>query len=173
MSNVLDAVIFATRAHGGHLRKYTNEPYILHPLAVAKILEEVTKYEDAIIAAILHDVLEDTSVKVEDINKEFGVRVGSLVLAVTDVSKPEDGNREARKQIDREHMRYASIAAKNIKLADLIDNTSTIVEHDPEFAKIYMQEKRELLKLLSDGDESLFDTAMDQVVNYFNHLGEQ
>ncbi|HET8688145.1 MAG TPA: hypothetical protein VFM18_16035, partial [Methanosarcina sp.] len=63
--------------------------------------------------------------------------------------------------IDRIHTEYASPQAKTIKLADLIDNTSSIVEHDKDFAKIYLAEKKLLLEVLHDGDMKLWLLAQD------------
>lgn len=66
-----------------------------------------------------------------------------------------------RKAIDREHTAKASPAAKTIKLADLIDNTRSIVKYDPSFAEVYLREKAELLKVLTDGDQTLWSMAKD------------
>jgi (p)ppGpp synthase/HD superfamily hydrolase len=94
---------------------------------------------------------------------EFGKQVAALVADLTDVSRFEDGNRQARKCIDREHTAKASPDAKTIKLADLIDNTRSIVAHDPDFAKVYLGEKRQLLKVLREGDPVLWKLAFDLV----------
>jgi hypothetical protein len=80
---------------------------------------------------------------------------------LTDVSRPEDGNRAARKAIDLAHTAKASPAAKTIKLADLIDNTRSIVERDPDFAKVYLQEKARLLEVLQEGDPTLMAMARE------------
>jgi hypothetical protein len=82
-----------------------------------------------------------------------------LVEQLTDVSRPEDGNRAKRKAIDRAHTAKASPEAKTIKLADLIDNTRSIVELDPGFAKIYLVEKVLLLEVLQEGDAGLWEMA--------------
>ena len=82
-----------------------------------------------------------------------------LVRDLTDVSKPEDGNRAVRKEIDRQHTAQASPQAKTIKLADLISNTVSIVEHDPKFARIYLKEKALLLEVLTEGDPTLYAMA--------------
>ena len=60
---------------------------------------------------------------------------------LTDISKPFDGNRKTRKEIDRRHLKFATPTAKTIKLADLIDNSKTIVKYDEKFAPVYMAEK--------------------------------
>jgi hypothetical protein len=81
------------------------------------------------------------------------------VAALTDISRPNDGDRKIRKAIDRNHLAGASARAQTIKLADLIDNSRSIVERDPDFAKVYLAEKRELLAVLTEGDETLLNRA--------------
>ena len=76
------------------------------------------------------------------------------------LANASDGNREARKKIDREHIAKASPEAKTIKLADLIHNTQSIVRHDPGFAKIYLAEKELLLKVLKEGNEEMYGIAV-------------
>ena len=155
------ARIYATAAHAavGQRRKYTNEPYINHPAAVVDIVLTVSHTDEMIAAAWLHDVVEDTKVTIEDIAAEFGPVVANLVSDLTDVSRPEDGNRAARKAIDRDHNAKASPQAKTIKLADLIDNTRSIVQHDPGFARVSLAEKALLLPLLSEADPQLWTRA--------------
>lgn len=86
---------------------------------------------------------------------------------VTDVSKPSDGNRATRKAIDRRHLSEASSEGKAIKLADTIDNTSDIVQNDPEFAVVYLQEKRLLVPALSDSHSKLYEQAFRLVFGWF------
>lgn len=94
-----------------------------------------------------------------EIHAMFGLEVARLVEMLTDVSRPEDGNRAQRKAIDRAHTAQCSSAAATIKLADLIDNTRSIVERDPEFAKVYLEEKRLLLEVLTHGNDAMWRTA--------------
>jgi hypothetical protein len=152
---------FATRHHESinHRRKYTDEPYITHPAAVVELVRGVTHTETMLAAAWLHDVVEDTNATLAEVEQVFGVRVASQVEMLTDISKPEDGNRAARKAIDRAHTAKASPEAKTIKLADLIDNSRTILAHDPKFAKVYLEEKRQLLDVLQEGDYRLMKMA--------------
>jgi (p)ppGpp synthase/HD superfamily hydrolase len=93
------------------------------------------------------------------LHREFGEDVAALVLQVTDVSKPEDGNRRVRKNMDRQHIAKASPRAKTVKLADLISNSRSIVAHDPGFARVYLREKAALLDILHEGDASLMAEA--------------
>ncbi|MCP4979548.1 MAG: bifunctional (p)ppGpp synthetase/guanosine-3',5'-bis(diphosphate) 3'-pyrophosphohydrolase [Gammaproteobacteria bacterium] len=159
---------FARLAHEaiGQCRKYTDEPYIVHPRAVAKLVSSVTDDEAMICAAWLHDVVEDTAVTIDEIRTEFGEDVAALVDDLSDVSRLEDGNRETRKRIDLEHTKTASARAKTVKLADLIDNTRSIAISDPGFAKTYMGEKRQLLKVLREGDRRLYAMATEIVEKY-------
>jgi (p)ppGpp synthase/HD superfamily hydrolase len=159
------ALSFACQAHCsiGQRRKYTLEPYIVHPIAVAQLVEEVGGTEEMIAAAYLHDVVEDTPVRLGEIGQEFGQEVAQLVGWLTDVSKPEDGNRKLRKELDRQHSAAAPAKAQTIKLADLIDNTSSITRYDPDFSVRYMREKRALLEIMTLGNSLLYDRAWDLV----------
>ena len=161
MNMVERAKVFATAAHAAvkQVRKYTFEPYIVHPAEVASIVATVPHTDVMLAAAYLHDTVEDTGVSIVDIQKEFGNEVASLVSWLTDVSKPEQGNRAVRKAIDREHTAMAPAAAQTVKLADLIANSRSILAHDPAFAKVYLEEKRMLLEVLTRGDATLMARA--------------
>lgn len=140
------ALITADKAHEGQTRKYTGEPYIVHPVAVAKMIHEIYPVEVVVASALLHDVIEDTVLTFDDLLKEFGPRIANLVRELTDVSRSEDGNRATRKRIDREHLASATPLAKLIKVADLIDNSRSIFRHDPGgFGKVYAREKELLI----------------------------
>jgi (p)ppGpp synthase/HD superfamily hydrolase len=155
------ARVFATAAHAavGQTRKYTFEPYIVHPAEVASIVATVPHTEAMIAAAWLHDTVEDTGVTIEVIRAEFGAEVAELVGWLTDVSRPEHGNRAHRKALDRAHSAMAPAEAQTVKLADLIANTRSIVAHDKAFAKTYLEEKRLLLAVMTKGDPTLMMEA--------------
>jgi (p)ppGpp synthase/HD superfamily hydrolase len=156
---------FATAAHAAvaQLRKYTNEPYIVHPAEVVSILKTRPHDPEMVAAAWLHDVVEDTGVTIEVIRAEFGSKVSDLVGWLTDVSRPEQGNRATRKAIDRAHTAAAPAEAQTIKLCDLISNTRSIVEHDAEFARVYLAEKRLLLEVMTKADPELMCRAREQI----------
>lgn len=161
---VAQAMGFARAAHIKQKRKYTDEPYYHHCLDVSRIVGNIVKdvepiKEEMVIAALLHDVVEDTNITPDEIESVFGVTVRKLVEQVTDVSQPTDGNRAARKKKDLAHLSKSSYAGATIKLADLISNTKSIVEHDPKFAKVYLQEKEECLKVLQHGDKTMWNLA--------------
>jgi (p)ppGpp synthase/HD superfamily hydrolase len=156
---------FAMHAHDsiGQRRKYTKEPYWVHPEAVAKIVTDVGGTDAQIAAAWLHDTVEDTPITIYHILQEFGFEVAKMVEDLTDVSKSEDGNRATRKAIDLAHTATISADSATVKLADLIDNTKSIVQYAPGFAKIYLEEKRKMLLVLKHGDSLLWDIANKQV----------
>jgi guanosine-3',5'-bis(diphosphate) 3'-pyrophosphohydrolase len=158
---------FAIAAHAavGQLRKYTHEPYWVHPAEVVSIVRSVPHTEAMLAAAWLHDVVEDTGVTIETVRAEFGTEVADLVAWLTDVSRPEDGNRAHRKARDREHTAAAPAEAQTVKLADLISNTRSIMAHDPKFAVTYLEEKRALLAVMTRGDATLMAIAR-------RHVGE-
>ena len=157
---------FADQAHAGQVRKYTGAPYITHPIVVAGTIASITDDIEMIAAAVLHDVVEDCEVSLPEIENRFGHRVSQFVSEVTDVSTLEDGNRAARKALDRQHLAQASAEGKTIKLADLIDNSPQIIQYDSKFAKVYLKENAALLKVLTEGDSRLFNKANDIVVEY-------
>ena len=165
MTIVERARVFATAAHAavGQLRKYTFEPYIVHPREVAQIVESAGGTPEMIAAAWLHDTVEDTGVTIETIREEFGSEVAELVGWLTDVSRPEQGNRAVRKAIDRAHTAAAPGAAQTVKLADLISNTRSIVAYDPKFAVTYLAEKRALLEVMTKADPTLMARAREQI----------
>lgn len=156
--------IFANAAHAavGQLRKYSLEPYIVHPREVRSILltfshKKVELWQEAV--ALGHDLLEDTKITYDLILIEFGKEIADGILWLTDISKPTDGNRSVRKAIDCEHIGSAPPDVKTIKLADLISNSKSIVENDIGFARTYLREKEKILRVCSDADQGLLEEA--------------
>lgn len=176
MDIVEKARVFATAAHSavGQKRKYTGEDYIHHPTEVVDILKDAGYgkfFPEMLAAAYLHDVIEDTEVTLATLMREFGVRIASTVNGLTDVSKPEDGNRATRKEIDRQHTARQGSECKTIKLADLISNSKSILKYDREFAKVYLKEKQLLLEVLKEGDQRLWVHANEIVEDGLKELG--
>lgn len=156
---------FAKTKHGDQKRKYTGAPYWTHLVAVATI---VKSYAPAgIEIALCHDLFEDTPCQEEEL-KSYLVEVGYTkdqaaltlqgALELTDQFVPEaypDLNRKARKQREAERLGRISALAQTVKYADLIDNSRSIVENDPGFAKIYLGEKRDILRVMRAGHPEL------------------
>ena len=122
------AYIFAENAHSGQKRA-SAEPYIKHCLNVALILNELGMDDETIAAGLLHDVLEDTPIKYQQLEKEFGVKIASLVEGVTKISKLKFSASEER---DVESLRKVLLATSKdvrviiIKLADRLHNMRTL-----------------------------------------------
>ncbi len=151
---ILKAVTFAEQAHRGQLRRYTKEPYLVHCLAVARTVS-ITQLpgnispqrHNMIIASLLHDVVEDTLITVQDIKDVFGEPVSLYVKDLTDCP-PGYGNRAQRKIANDQRLAVCGDAVKIIKCADILDNMHSILEHDPKFAKVFMKEVGDLIPVL-------------------------
>lgn len=130
---LLRAVKFSALKHRDQRRKDTQaSPYINHPISVAAMLMEVGSVHDVdiLVAAILHDTIEDTKTSPDEIKKLFGKRVLSLVQEVTDdKSLPKT----KRKQLQIENAPHKSHGAKLIKLADKISNVYDITHSPPNW----------------------------------------
>ncbi|ADP10772.1 metal dependent phosphohydrolase [Erwinia sp. Ejp617] len=152
---------YASKAHAdaGQRRKYTGEPYIVHPAAVVALVRSVSHTEEMLAAAWLHDTVEDTASTVNDIRRHFGGTIASLVEMLTNRGDTAGQNRVARKVAHFHHTLQASPEAQTIKLADIIDNTRSIVHYDPQFAPVYLIEKRVQIALLTAGNAALLQQA--------------
>ncbi len=128
VEEVYNAYLFGAQAHRGQRRR-SGEPYIHHPIAVAEILSEIRLDSRSIIAAILHDVVEDTSTKPEQIAAEFGEEVAYLVDGVSKIGQIEFDSKE---HAEAENLRKMLMAMSQdirvilIKLADRIHNMRTL-----------------------------------------------
>lgn len=170
VERVLEAVEFATEAHHGVIRKFTNEPYVQHCIRVARYVayhtwDEEYSYEleNLYIAALLHDVLEDCpNITPEKIAQEFGGKVLGLVQELTDPPKSA-GNRAWRKQITIERYKTASANAHTIKCADFLDNARSMVFNDVDFGPIWLKEKAQLLPFLNRAVPSIHWEATSEL----------
>lgn len=157
---VNDALMLAIKAHGTQRRKYTGEPYIVHPIAVSEIVETVRHTPEMVAAALLHDVVEDTHVTLRDIKLQFGSLVAEYVHYCTNVSEKSDGNRTFRKKMDADHFALGPAESQTIKVADLISNAESIIEHDKKFFhSAFKYEKAYMLNVLKKADPILVARA--------------
>ncbi|PIE75958.1 (p)ppGpp synthetase [bacterium DOLJORAL78_65_58] len=133
---------FARDAHDGQMRK-SGEPFFIHALTVADILADLRMDVDTLIAAMVHDVVEDTDFEIEDIISRFGEEVANMVNGVTKISGLKEVNKEARKA---ETYRKLVLAIANdprtvlIKLADRLHNMRTIEFLKPDRRQAIAQE---------------------------------
>ena len=120
------ALIFAVKAHGGKTRKVSHLPYILHPAEVAAIAGTMTGDREVIAAAALHDVVEDTGVTAEEIEREFGARVAALVASETEdkmTHLPPEATWRIRKETSLKDLRDTDDdAVRIVWLSDKLSN---------------------------------------------------
>ncbi len=158
---------FVISEHGEQKRKYTGEPYWHHVYSVANIVYGFVKECPVVEIALCHDLLEDTKCSgswLYDNLYKFGY-VGSECLEIlnrvndlTDYYTKErfpELNRRQRKEKEAFRLGALPEISQSVKYADLIDNTSSIVEHDPNFAEIYLKEKLEILNRMRGGNINL------------------
>jgi guanosine-3',5'-bis(diphosphate) 3'-pyrophosphohydrolase len=140
VERVKRAIAFAVQAHGAQQRA-SGEPYIIHPLEVAIILLDLGLDEDSVVAAILHDVIEDTPYTHEDVREAFGETVATLVEGVSKLSRVKRKSKVDRTDLDQEqaeNLRKMVLAMVDdlrvviIKLADRLHNMRTLGFLPPE-----------------------------------------
>ena len=142
MTKIEKAVLFATKAHAGQLRKGSEKPYILHPMEAMAIVTKYTDDEDVIAAAVLHDTVEDTTVTLERLEKEFSPRVAALVASVTEDKKkdlPAESTWLERKREAILHLETASHETKLLCLADKYSNLRDMYDDIEDFGSEYWQ----------------------------------
>lgn len=131
VSTLLRATTFAAEKHRSQKRKdVLGTPYINHPIAVVSLMAEVgeVRHDKDLVAAMLHDTVEDTDATPEEIERHFGKYVRDLVMEVTDDKKL---SKAERKRLQIEHAPYLTPAAKVIKLADKTANVTDLIASPP------------------------------------------
>jgi len=131
ISLILKAIKFAAQKHQHQRRK--NEwasPYINHLIAVSEILWEIGEVRDinTMVAAVLHDTIEDTDTSPEELERIFGAKICAIVNEVTDDKRLP---KQVRKRLQVENAGHASFEARHIKLADKIANVQDIIDAPP------------------------------------------
>jgi len=158
-----DAMIFAMECHKDQKRKYTNVPYFTHLAEVVGLLSTSYMEEKVLSIGWLHDVMEDCGVSYEILYNKFGEFIADGVKELSDL---EQGNRSERKLLSRIRLANAECWVQDIKVCDIISNTSSIIEHDPKFAKVYIEEAKLLLDGLIKDDKLLLNIAIKQIDEY-------
>ena len=129
-THLLDrAIIFAVKAHAGTERRGKGFPYIVHPLEAVEIVATMTSDQELLAAAALHDTVEDTSVSVGDLRREFGDRIAMLVEEESDKfteGVSEEASWHSRKQAAIDRLAKASRDAKIVALGDKLSNMRAI-----------------------------------------------
>ena len=175
---------FADKAHGEQKRKYTPDRYIVHPVRVMEICANYTNELPVLAAALLHDVLEDTSVGKNEMytflltvmNEAEARQTVQLVVELTDVyTKPAypRWNRRKRKGKEAARIEKTSGHSQTVKYADIIDNCKEIVEHDPDFAGLFLMECRSLMNVMPGGHPDLRREALAVVDRSLQRVPER
>ncbi len=139
------AIEVAVKAHQNQVRKGTDIPYVIHPLAVGIILAKAGCSDDVIIAGILHDTVEDTSVTLDDLQNIFGEKVSAIVEGASEPDKSLSW--EKRKRHTHDFLKRASLDVKFVALADKLNNISAT-------ASDYLETGEELWKRFNRGKEA-------------------
>lgn len=123
------ASIFAIKAHAGTERRGKGFPYIIHPMEAMSIVASITKDPELLAAAVLHDTVEDTDITIEDLRREFGERVASIVESESDKfieGVSEEDSWHSRKQAAIDRLAKAPRDAKIVALGDKLSNMRAI-----------------------------------------------
>lgn len=143
------AIQFAVERHSGQTRKFTDAPYILHPLEVASIVGTMTSDRELLAAAVLHDTVEDTDTTLEEIRENFGRRVSLLVMTETEEKRydlPSDQTWQIRKEETLIILQSTrDISVKMLWLGDKLSNIRS-------FAREYRRRGNELWQNFNQKD---------------------
>lgn len=172
---------YADQCHGDQVRKYTGERYIGHPVRVMEMAREFNPSLPVLAAALLHDVLEDTPVSSAEMQDTLlnvmdpgqAAKTMKLVIELTDVYVKKNYprlNRRTRKEKEAFRLSAVSREAQTIKYADIIDNVTDIVNQDADFAKVFVQEAKKMLRAMVSGDTRLRERALTLVENCLESL---
>jgi guanosine-3',5'-bis(diphosphate) 3'-pyrophosphohydrolase len=175
--------MFANNAHGSQTRRYTPDPYMVHPVRVMETCRNYLPQLPVLAAALLHDVLEDTPVKADELRKFLAAEMTNedcqltmrYVIELTDIYTKQnypEWNRRRRREMEFERLSTASSEAQTIKYADIIDNTD-ITENDPDFAPVYLSESIKLLRKIDRGHPELHERAIETVSSCLQRLKGQ
>jgi guanosine-3',5'-bis(diphosphate) 3'-pyrophosphohydrolase len=126
---------FARTKHLGQKRKLSNDPYIVHPIRVAKIVSEFSDNPVLLMAALLHDTIEDTQTTYEDIKANFSDEVADMVMALT--NDPEEKERMGKKEYLTKKMSLMDSDTLLVKLADRLDNVRDLNDSDLPWSRNY------------------------------------
>ena len=165
----------ANSFHEGQLRR-SGEPYIIHPIAVANILVDLGMDYQSIVAALLHDVVEDTDYTIEQLSEEFGEDVAILVDGVTKLGKVQLNNRETKEEQQAENVRKMLLAMSKdirviiVKLADRLHNMRTLEFVDPQKQRDKALETLEIFAPISHrlGIRSVKEELEDRAIRFLD-----
>lgn len=165
----------AKKYHENQLRR-SGEPYIIHPIAVANILVDLGMDYQSIVAALLHDVVEDTDYTIEQLTEEFGEEVAVLVDGVTKLGRVQLNSRETKEEQQAENVRKMLLAMSKdirviiVKLADRLHNMRTLEFVDPQKQRDKALETLEIFAPISHrlGIRSVKEELEDRAIRFLD-----
>lgn len=167
MTAIERAIIFATNAHKGQMRKDGVTPYIVHPLGVTESVRRAGGSEAQYIAALLHDTIEDCGIADIEIELEFGEEVLNLVVELTNVYEKEAYphlNRAARHQLEDERIMNISDAAKLVKICDIAYNINDLSGIQGGFKFRMLDEKEDTLNAIKANASEEIKTFANKIL---------
>jgi len=168
LSNI--ALITATNAHLGQVRKYTNEPYINHPIRVSEWLATFHVGEQIEAAALCHDVIEDCDCAYEDLEAHVGVNVADIVLEVTNLNFVDGTPRHKKFWANLAKLMCASHQAQTLKCGDIYDNCKDVYELDPSYAVRYIAEKFILIRLFTRAQSNVLEATVNMLSDVYQRM---
>lgn len=165
----LQLLQFVKQQHGTQVRKYTGEPYVNHVIEVAKTVSLYESDPYCIEIAFCHDLFEDTPCNFDALYKQmisigyerdYSYDVCTCVKELTDVYTHQMYpylNRKVRKQNEARRLSTISYRAQSVKYADIMDNAQSIMQHDKEFGKVYINEVNHILLSMTKGNTNLYN----------------
>lgn len=144
---IKEAFVFAQKKHKGQVRRFDSSPYVFHPLRVANSVLHHGGEQDQIIAALLHDTLEDTQTSYLEIKILFGKKVADLVSELT--SNKEEIKAQGKIKYLTKRFNKMSSSALLVKLCDRLDNVSDFNMAPEDFIKKYDYETKQIIKHLN------------------------
>lgn len=169
--NIEEVDKFAEECHRGQFRKYTNEPYIVHPRRVLSLYKRLESKRVSGISGsnrsicLLHDVIEDCDVTHSQLVNNFGYTVANGVMALTNRYTKKDFpdlNRGERSVLEAVRLSGINPGLQEIKVLDMIDNLTDFAQNDPSYFPKYLEEKKFCVQLMSIGDDvrDLFESTV-------------
>ncbi len=173
---VIDKAFVTAKMHHGEQRRRSGEPYIIHPIAVADILADLGMDWESIVAALLHDVVEDTDCSLERLRAEFGDEVALLVDGVTKLGQVHIASRDSKEQEQAENVRKMLLAMSKdirviiVKLADRLHNMRTLEYVAPQKQRDKALETLEIYAPISHrlGIRSIKEELEDRAIRFLD-----
>lgn len=162
---VLAAEAFAEEAHSSIGQMYGDLPYSHHTMAVARRVARYVDDVEVVAAAHLHDTIEDTWATRQMLVARFGRRTACIVVELKTPKEKTPRPRAERAKAEVARLADVSAEAKGIKCADVTENMGSIVARNPNFARIYIPEKRALLPALFGAHPALLQEAIEAVAS--------